>query len=570
MKWTLAALLHMSSLGASAQTAARYDVLISEILADTDPSAGLPNSSFIELRNRSTHAISLKGWTLEIGKNSLRITTDQKLGPDSLLILCSTAAAAAYRNYGSVLPITGFPALPDKGGTIALYSNDHRTIHAVDYSVGDYHNDLKSEGGWSLEMIDASRPCLARDNWTASTDPGGGTPGKRNSVEGRVDDEDPPHALRTFPPDSLHLLVLFDKTLDSESASIPYRYHLVGGPPVLAARPQPPFFRSVMLDLSGPLTREKTCEVTVAGVEDCSGNLLSPQASLRAGLPADPNPGGLVINEVLFNPMPDGTDYVELLNTGGSVLDAGSLYIGNRGRQGQLQSPAACSPDPFLLFPGDHYVVSGDPAAVARSYLVKHPELLSTAISMPSMPDAEGTVVITDRQGRVLDELHYAESWHFALISDPEGVSLERIDPDGATQDAKNWHSAAADIGHGTPTWLNSQSRVADSIGTMWDIGPAVFSPDMDGWDDFLTLNYRFPDPGWTCSLTIYDMGGRPVRWLCRNELCGREGYFRWDGLDEGRRQPGYGAYIVVADCFNLQGRRQVYRKKVAIAGRPR
>ena len=57
----------------------------------------------------------------------------------------------------------------------------------------------------------------------------------------------------------------------------------------------------------------------------------------------------------------------------------------------------------------------------------------------------------------MVDEVKYKDDWHFKLIDDAEGVSLERIDPDGTSQDETNWHSAASTAGYGTPTYKNSQ-----------------------------------------------------------------------------------------------------------------
>ena len=567
MRGTIFAIVCMLAQGAWAQQASRFEVLITELFADPDPSAGLPNSSFIELHNVSSQAISLKGWTIGIGKNSTRITTDIRLGADSLLILCNASAATAYRRYGAVLPLTGLPTLPDGGTILALYAADHRTIHAVEYTLNDYHNALKSGGGWSLEMIDLHQPCLGQENWTASTDPSGGTPGRRNSADRLVASDAPTHALRIWMPDSLHVTVLFDGTLDSISAAIPDRYTIDGGPSIIRAQVQPPLFQQVLLDLDQPLVPGIVTGLRLSGLTDCAGDPVVADPPLRIGLAVDPAPGDLVINEILFDPTPDGADYVELLNQGRSVIDAGGLHLANRDRQGNMGLIFPCAKGPFLIFPGDHYVVTGEPDAGSRSYRGRHPALLSVPVSMPSLPDAEGVLVVTDRQGSVLDELHYDVRWHFPLITDPEGVALERIDPKAVTQDAGNWHSAADDAGHGTPTSRNSQARIMDGLTGIWELTPVVITPDMDGHDDFLTLRYRFPEAGRTCSVTVFDLGGPPVRALCRNLHCGMSGQLQWDGLDDMGRPPGYGSYIVVADVFDLQGHRSTFKKRVSVTG---
>ncbi|MEY3148152.1 MAG: hypothetical protein RL688_1371, partial [Actinomycetota bacterium] len=62
------------------------------------------------------------------------------------------------------------------------------------------------------------------------------------------------------------------------------------------------------------------------------------------------------------------------------------------------------------------------------------------------------------------DRVAYLNDWHFKLISDEEGVSLERIDHNAVSQDASNWHSAASSVNYGTPTYKNSQYRLDAAV----------------------------------------------------------------------------------------------------------
>ncbi|HMG67332.1 MAG TPA: gliding motility-associated C-terminal domain-containing protein, partial [Chitinophagaceae bacterium] len=171
-------------------------------------------------------------------------------------------------------------------------------------------------------------------------------------------------------------------------------------------------------------------------------------------------------------------------------------------------------------------------------------------------------------QGKIIDELAYDEHWQFKLINNDECVALERIDYNKPTQDAANWHSAATSAGYGTPGYQNSQFKTDVLLQGSITVTPAVFSPDNDGSDDFLTISYQFPEQGYMCNITIFDAGGRPVRFLTRNALCGMRGYFRWDGLDEKSAKLPIGVYVILTEVFNLKGKTNRFKQAVTLARR--
>jgi flagellar hook assembly protein FlgD len=153
-------------------------------------------------------------------------------------------------------------------------------------------------------------------------------------------------------------------------------------------------------------------------------------------------------------------------------------------------------------------------------------------------------------------------------LNNVEGVSLERIDFNKPTQDAGNWHSAATNAGYGTPGYQNSQFTTGIQAQSRITITPEIFSPDNDGFDDFATVAYQFPDPGYVCNISIFDANGRLVRYLTRNALCGLNGYFRWDGLDEKNAKLPIGVYIVFTEIFNAQGKAGRFKNAIILARR--
>ena len=307
--------------------------------------------------------------------------------------------------------------------------------------------------------------------------------------------------------------------------------------------------------------------VTVNNVTDCANNTIGAFKTAKLGLSSVADSTDVIINEILFNPKTNGVDYVELYNRSNKIINLSSLFLANRSA-GNIANVKQLSLQSVAFFPGEYLVVSEDEAIVKRMYTAKNLTAFINLSSMPSYSDDKGNVLLLNNTGAIVDELAYDEKWHFALIDNREGISLERIDPNAKTQNKENWHSAAKDIGYGTPSYQNSQFRIDLQVQGEVTVTPEVFSPDNDGTDDFLTINYRFEQIGYVMNITIFDAGGRPVRALQRNVLCAQTGSFRWDGLDDKFAKLPLGPYIIFTEIFNLDGKVKRFKNQVVLARR--
>lgn len=565
MREKLTFVLLLVSLCMQAQVAGRYDVVIDEIMADPSPVVGLPNYEFIELKNVSLQPVNLNGWQIGDETGAATIKINFTLQPDSFVIVCSTAAAASLSLFGTTIGVSSFPSLDNTGDRLYVLSKEGVTIHAVSYSDTWYRNAVKLQGGWTLEMIDTKNPCGAAINWTASNNPSGGTPGKKNSVDAMHRDLESPALLRAY-AESNTITLYFDEPVDSTSAVNISSYTISDGigKPLSIILPAP-FFDKVQLQISGQLQPNKIHSITVKNIADCSGNSIGSSNTAKFGIAADAGVNDLVINEILFNPKPDAVDYIECYNRSDKIVNLKNYYIANRSN-GIIGTPRPICTDNRLMFPGDYLLLTESASAVQKQYLVKYPETFAIISSMPSMPDDKGDIVVLNIQGSIIDELRYDEHWQFKLLDNNEGVALERIDYNKPTQDPDNWHSAATDAGYGTPGYQNSQYRINLPLPGDITVDPTVFSPDNDGFNDFLTINYQFPEPGYTCNITVFDASGKPARFLTRNALCGMQGSFRWDGLNQQFGKLPMGVYIVYAEVFNLKGKTARFKKAVTLA----
>ncbi len=547
-------------------TQSRYDVVIDEIMVDPSPQIGLPNNEWIELKNTSRQAINLQGWRLGDGSGQSGAMPDFNLHPDSFVIVCGSSSLATMSLFGAAISVTSFPSLDNDGDQIFLTAANGSIIHAVVYSGAWYQNQLKKEGGWTLEMIDTRNPCAGLSNWKASTDAQGGSPGRKNSIDAINDDESGPGLKSAFARDDITIVAVFDEPVDSLQGATIGNYHIDGGLSIVNAITVPPVFNTVQLSLSGALSSGTIYNLTVNNVSDCKNNSVGVANSARAGLPVEPSPTDVVINEMLFNPKSNGFDFVEFYNASRKIVDASKLYVANRNSSNVVSSIKQITSIPLYIFPGDYLVVTEDLASLEINYLVQKPDAVIQLSSLPSYPDNEGDIILLKGQGDIIDEVKYNEHWHFQLIANPQGVSLERIEPSGPSQDAANWHSAASTAGYGTPSYQNSQYKQSQPIDATIEITPRIFSPDNDGHDDITTIQYKVADPGYVANITIYDAQGRPVRYLVKNGTLGSQGQWNWDGLDEKGNKLPIGTYIIYTEIFNLEAKKQHFKNTVVLA----
>ncbi len=559
--------INNSSANFSFYTPQQYDIVIDEIMADPIPQVGLPNNEWIELRNTSGFAINLQGWRLADLSGQTGPMPNFILQPDSFVIVCTGSAVAALSPFGNTISVTSFPSLDNDGDQLSLTSATGKTIHAVQYSSTWYKNDLKKDGGWTLEMIDAKNACSGFSNWKASTDAKGGTPGKINSADAVNADTSPPKLLRAFATSSSTITLVYDEPLDSLSAATVSSYKFDNGLSASGAITISPVFDKVNLQLTSPLTPGTVYNVVTTNVIDCQGNAVGSSNNARFGVSQEADSFDVVINEILFNPKPEGADYVELYNRSQKIIDLSHLYIANRNGSNTISSIQQVTTESVLLFPKNFIVLTADEDAVKNQYITTNPDAFIPVSSLPSFSDDKGDVLILNNQGNIVDEVKYSAKWHFPLITNTEGVSLERIDYNAPSVQS-NFHSASTSSGYGTPGYKNSQYRLDEEVQGTIIVTPDIFSPDNDGMDDFATINYSFPSAGYVANVTIFDASGRPVRYLQRNSLSGLKGYYRWDGLDDKGKQLPQGIYIIYTEIFNTAGKKKQFKNSIVLTRR--
>lgn len=364
------------------------------------------------------------------------------------------------------------------------------------------------------------------------------------------------------------LELLFSQPLDPTTASLSNNYEInnsIGNPILVDFSPMEP--DRVFLEFGTLFSNGVAYTLDVANIQDLIGIEMQSQSIPFDFLIGETiEAGDLVINEILFNPITGGSDYVEIYNNSDKFIDISDLIIGNTQRSSGIYKNVEVD---FIMKPEEYVVLTADSQFVSQNYTVLNRDFLFEN-TLPLFNDREGNVSIFaqyDLDTVLIDSFDYTVDLHFPLLDNKEGTSLERISFSAATQSISNWHSASTLVGGGTPTYKNSQFRSTNSADNIFNIIDPVFSPDEDGFKDFLLIDYNLETQGYVATVNIYDAKGRLVKSLFQNELLGLEGTLKWDGLTDEGRKARIGIYVILAEIFSPEKNAMQFKSACVVAG---
>ena len=171
---------------------------------------------------------------------------------------------------------------------------------------------------------------------------------------------------------------------------------------------------------------------------------------------------------------------------------------------------------------------------------------------IPTWNNDDGNVTVQFND-ETIDEFNYDEDMHLVFLDREDGVSLERMSIDQNTSDIKNWTSASAASGYGTPGLPNSASS-ANSLQNSITLESKIISPNGDGNRDFLEVNYTLDASGYVATASIYTDSGQLVEHIFRNQSLSTMGSFSWETTTINGLKASTGIYVIVIEFFNLNG----------------
>ncbi len=515
-------------------------LVINEVMFD--PPEGQPE--WVEIFNPQPVRLSLCNWVLEDEARSRAIITEQFfISPRSFRVLTSSASLASH--YGiqdsMIVIVQNFPALNQSGEIVRLRDLNDNVIDSLAYE-SDW-----GERGKSIEKIWFERG-NERSNWSPSLAPRGGTPGAFNSVSPREYDLEVRalhfeplrpkygenvtlqarivnrgrHALENFsasfyydPTGSQNWRLLGEALANNElrsedSVLVPFEW------------PQPPSGKNAIL----VETRE-------------SRDLVVENNRATATLPIGYPVKSVVINEIYYDSRSDEVEWFELFNRSANPVDLSEwLWL-----DADASIPAILPDTAFVLYPGKFAVISprGDVPLLESGAL--H---IQTSKWLTLNNDRESVRLFDFNSGRQ-DSIHFDSRW-----GGRSGFSLERINPNLASQDSGNWSTCVDQTG-ATPGRQNSIFTSVVPNAASISVAPNPFSPDDDGIDDFTIVQMNLPVTTAAVHLKIYDLRGRLIRRLLNNHATGSRFEVIWNGRDEQGQLVRTGLYIVFLHAIRAE-----------------
>lgn len=425
------------------ETAEYKDVVINEIMADPNPVVNdLPEEEYLELHNASDKYIQLQNWEL-VNTSTVRNLPEHLLEPDAHVILCHESVVAQFEPFGDVIGISSFVALANTADSLTLKNADGDIIDIVDYSSSWYNDPEKADGGWSLELINPETPCSGSQNWAASSNPSGGTPGEQNSVYDTTPDTTPPALIDYAISGTQNLELIFSEDLAAGSADDAL---VTIEPEIEVSEITFSAANTLHLQLETAIDTAVTYTVTVEGVTDCEGNVITGDNSITFLVGYMPSTFDVLFNEIFPDPSPvvglPEHEYIELYNPTDQLFDLSGGAVSG-----------VILPSNTLIEPNGYLVLV--PAGAGPDFESYNPVVELEGMSSVFLTNSGRELTLVNSNGVLIDRIEYDLSWYGNSSKTDGGWSIERINPEEPCRAADNWYASVAASG-GTPGAENS------------------------------------------------------------------------------------------------------------------
>ena len=533
------------------------DIVFAEIMANPKGITSLPEVEYIELLNRTTRRLSLKGCRFFYNDKKYELP-QMELDAKSRVILCHSSKSSLFRPDIPILAIPSFPILANVGKLIYLESPDGKLLHWIEYSDKWYADTKKKEGGYALEMIDPDFLYSSPRNWGACQAAAGGTPGKANSIEKENPDEEPVYLISHSLTAAQNLSFHFSKPIEKEALSDRIQSE-VGDDFTLLSADYPRNTR-YQVTLSEQLSPEDL-SIRLDNLSCIDGVPLLNCGTLLFGDPDTLSSGSIGINELLVQPHPGSAPFIEIRNQSDKLFDLSDLFLTVLDADSLPITLYPVTAEATLCEPHSYVLISTDPLSVFDQYGYEGVPRIIAIPKLPPLPPSQGNLALTDRSGKIIESVYYHNSFHDSSLPSLTGVSLERRTLNQSALIRQNWTSGNRTTRFATPGYTNyadpelaENNRTEISEGDHFRLRHNKLRLNPDSPESELVLLYQFDRKGVRLNTTLYTATGLKVARLavdCELELSGE---LIWKNEWRNRYSESPGIYVLLVEYASPEG----------------
>ncbi len=498
---------------------------------------------FLEFKNIGAEALNLLGWSFEDRSGAEgRVLVSIDIQSDTYFLLCGDSMSLSdWTDPGTQMAeLSVWPSLNNSSDSIFIKD----PLGNIQLSHG-YTSARGGESGKSLERTALWKSIEHQSSWATCVDESGITPGRDNSV--------------LIPPNNIALggFIMVDSLLWEQASSVAIIQVTNGGNGIVTdAKLNIQMFQNGgtvsddewMLSL---LTPDDTLEwhqelffkqsgwIDLHAQITSQGDEKSDDDTIYERFYVSSNSTPLIINEVMPVPEQDQMEWIEVLNRSNRHVDIRGWQISDNNLTLKPISNTSS-----IIAPKNFVLLGGAGASIGTT--VDCP--LIAMADFPTLNNGSDAVHLYDPQGLDMDEMSYDE--YTALA---EGRSLERIRPDIDGSVQRNW-GICIDENAATPGRENSLVLTSLAQELQVNLTPNPFTPNGDGLDDQLEIQYELPVEQGLISVRIYDMAGRKIAEPVIARAVSHRGKLTWDGELSYGGVAGTGMYICMMLIDDLQG----------------
>lgn len=559
MRFFVGAVLGLFSLWLSAGA----QIIINEVMPV--PLTGEPE--WVEIFNRGDKTAILDSCWIHDARTAVRISQLSVPKGGYAILTRDTFALREARQIPqkTILFECKLPSLNNTTDIVAIRTRDSLLIDSV------YYNMKWGRRGVSLERKRADTSAVSQYNWFASESPDSATAGEVNSVsplryDARISAAFVPKQERNvriitennglWKLDSIKVGLF----ADIDGNGMPKAEELVAEAFSATLQPSEKYefdvsFASISAVSGG------SGNIPIIAICYAASDGRRRNDTLRRNVYIPYSEGGIRINEIMFDPSSNCSDYIELFNASESKIDLGGWAVHDRPRT--TGADTLKFPAPFAIEPHGYAVIAADSGILTQFPELRGDMRLFMANSRSFNLNADkDLVVLLDPNGNTADSLEYINTWHTPALHVTKGVSLEKIAPILPANAQSSWSSCGASAG-GTPLAVNSIA-VEPSYSGNFEVSPQPFVVSTASAAICL-LSYSLPFRQARLTVAVYTRSGILVKTLVNGIYTVGEGSVAWDGRDESQTLVQTGMYVALLEAIEANSG-AVRREKIAIA----